>query len=346
MLLAGTAFGQTAGLRGQVVDEQGAVIPGATVTLAAAVKPANGQDGRSKEPKIVKRVKTGATGEFVMANLQAGVYTLNVQFQGFDPYTQPELPVPPSSILKITLKVAAVNVETDVASESKTVSVEPDQNLSATVLDENFIKNNLPDNEDDLRAYLQALAGPAAGGVSGGQGEAQIFVDGFSGGRLPPREAILQVRINQNPFTAEYSNPGFGRIEIITKPGRDEWRGGLNFNLRNSALDARNAFAITKPEVRQQRYGFNLSGPLIAKKMSFFANYEQRGLEGSSPVTATTLNGEQQFNVSAPTHNRNLMVRTDYLINERQTLSGSYSYFGSESENREFAVSFGGFGGG
>src|SRR5262245_6953775 len=328
------ALAQAPSLRGQVVDELGAVIPGAAITLT----PRDG--GKARE------VKSGATGDFLISNIPDGGYTLSVESAGFGKYVQNDLKIPQASPLKITLAVAAVTAITDVAAESKTVSVEPDQNLTATVLDEEFIKNNLPDNEDDLRAYLQALAGPAAGGVSGGQGQAQIFVDGFSGGRLPPREAILQIRINQNPFTAEFSNPGFGRVEIITKPGRDQWRGNVSFNVRNSALDARNAFATVKPDISQERYGFNLSGPIIANKMSFFANYDQRGLDGGSTVTATTLDGRQTFNVDAPSRSRNAMARADYLINNRNTLNANYMFFGSESDNREFAVRFGGFGGG
>src|SRR5262245_42690806 len=285
LLLAGAGYSQGAAFRGQIVDDADAVIPGATITLTPS--------GNGK----VITTKANATGDFAIPSVPSGVYTLTVEYDGFDKYLRNDLRIPQTTPLKVVMKVATVTVVTDVSADSKNVSVEPDQNLSATVLDEDFIKNNLPDNEDDLRAYLQALAGPAAGGVSGGQGEAQIFVDGFSGGRLPPREAIFQVRINQNPFTAEFSNPGFGRIEIITKPGRDQWRGNVSFNLRNSALDARNAFALVKPDISQERYGFNLSGPIIAKKMSFFSNYEQRGLDGGSSATATTLAGPQVFNV-------------------------------------------------
>lgn len=335
MSLIDAAFGQQGyALRGQVIDAQEAVIPGAMITLT----PAGGGRARS--------VTAGPTGEFSIPNLPAGSYALVVEFNGFETYTLSKFEIPQASPLKVIMKIGAVIDVTDVAADSRTVSVEPDQNLSATVLDEDFIKNNLPDNEDDLRSYLQALAGPAAGGASGGQGGANIFVDGFSGGRLPPREAIFQIRVNQNPFTAEFSNPGFGRVEIITKPGRDQWRGSLSFNARNSALDARNAFAVVKPDISQQRYGFNLSGPIIDKKMSFFANYEQRRLVGENTVAVTTLDGQQVFNVQAPSSNRNLMARADYLLDNRNTLNTSYMYSGSDSDNREFALRFGGFGGG
>jgi hypothetical protein len=333
-ILAVVGYSQGGAFRGQVVDDADAVIPGATITLTP--------NGARKSVTA----QASATGDFAMPNVPAGVYTLTVEFNGFEKYTKSDLRIPQSAPLRVVLKVAVMTVVTDVSADSKNVSVEPDQNLSATVLDEDFIRNNLPDNEDDMRTFLQALAGPGAGGASGGQGEAQIFVDGFSGGHLPPREAIFQIRVNQNPFTAEYSNPGFGRVEIITKPGRDQWRGSASFNLRNSALDARNAFARVKPDISQERYGFNLSGPIISKRMSFFANYEQRGLEGGNTVTATTPAGQQVFNVDAPSHNRNALARVDYLINDRNTLSANYMFFGSESDNREFAVRFGGFGGG
>jgi hypothetical protein len=184
--------------------------------------------------------------------------------------------------LKITLAVAPVQMETTVNADQPGVSVEPENNLNSTVLDEQFIQT-LPDNEDDMLAFLQALAGPAAGGAMGGQGGAQIYIDGFTGGRLPPRDAILQIRINQNPFSAESSTPGIGRIDIVTKPGRDSWRGTFSFYARNSALDARNGFALVKPDLNQDRYQFNLGGPLIAKKLLFlperraaFARRQQR----------------------------------------------------------------------
>ncbi len=279
----------TIGLRGQVADESGAVIPGAQVSLI---------DARGKQRNAV----AGSSGEFVIANVVPGTYTLRVSFKGFDTYVNNDVEVTASSSapLKITLKVQPVSAETEVTANGAGVSVEPDQNMNVTVLDEDFIQT-LPDNEDDLRDFLQALAGPAAGGANGGQGGAQIYIDGFEGGRLPPRDAILQIRINQNPFSAEFAHPGVSRIDIITKPGSDQWHGGGTFSLRNSALDARNAFAIEKPELDQQRYTFLLSGPIVPKKASFFANFERRQLDGSGVVNAVTLDGPFVANVPAPT---------------------------------------------
>ena len=89
----------------------------------------------------------------------------------------------------------------------------------------------LSDDPDELAHELQALAGPSAGPNGG-----QIYVDGFTAGQLPPKSAIREIRINQNPFSAEYDKLGYGRIEIFTKPGTDKFHGQLMMNGNSSAF--------------------------------------------------------------------------------------------------------------
>ena len=88
------------------------------------------------------------------------------------------------------------------------------------------------DSPDDLAADLSALAGPSAGPTGG-----SIFVDGFSGGQLPPKESIREIRINQNPFSPEYDKLGYGKIEIFTKPGSDKYRGNGAVEFRRRFLE-------------------------------------------------------------------------------------------------------------
>ena len=234
------------------MDELGAIIPGARVTLTAA--------GGKKRNAVAS-----ASGVFSIPNLPPGVYTLTVEFKGFRAYIKEGVQIPTDEPLKVALTVAPVNAEINVKAETGGVSVEPDQNLSAIVLDERMVIDLLPDNEDDMHNLFQALAGPPGGG-------AQFYIDGFPNGRLPPREAILQIRINQNPFSAEYARPGSGRIKIVATKGNEQWRGSLGFGVSNSALNARRATATTKPELDQRRYTFTLSGPLINEKITFFLN--------------------------------------------------------------------------
>ena len=312
------SYAQTAAsLKGQVSDERGAVISGARVALLAA-------DGK-------KRTATAnANGEFTIANAPPGTYTLTVEFKGFETHVEEGLQVPTPSALKITLTVAPIKAETDVNADNSSISVEPDQNMSAIVLDEKMIMDLLPDNEDDMLEFLQALAGPGAGGASGGQGGPQIYIDGFPGGRLPPRESILQIRINQNPLSAEYAHPGIGRIEIITKPGTEQWHGSAGFNFRNSALDARNAFALTTPDLFSRRYSFTLSGPIIKKKMSFFLNADQRTVDSDSIVNAITPSGPFIANEPSTTESRYVGLRIGSMLSKRNSLNIGYNYHQSE----------------
>ncbi|HMY76439.1 MAG TPA: carboxypeptidase regulatory-like domain-containing protein, partial [Blastocatellia bacterium] len=335
LVLSVSAWAQNSTIRGQVVDELGAVIPNAEITLTSA-------DGKER------KAKSNVTGDFSIPNVPPGMYTLTSTYQGFQPFLAKELKTPLDKPLTVTMLVAAVNVVTEVSSNSTAVSTEPDQNMSATVLTEDFIKN-LPDNEDDLREFLNSLVGPTAAGGNG-QG-ADIIVDGFTGGRLPPKEAIMQIRVNQNPFSAEFANPGFNRVEIITKPGNDSWRGGGGWGYRNSALDAKNAFALTKPDMYNSRFNFNFGGPIIKKKMSANIFADRNITDGLNNTNATILDAGGNItpfasNVPFDTVSTFVGSRVDYLLNNTNTLNFSYNYRRSNSMNQEFATRFGGgFGG-
>src|SRR6185437_2556299 len=125
----------------------------------------------------------------------------------------------------IELQVASTAQKITVAENpGPAVTTDPSNNASALVMRGSDL-DALADDPDDLQADLQALAGPSAGPNGG-----SIFIDGFSGGDLPPKESIREIRINQNPFAPEYDRLGLGRIEIFTKPGADHYRGTINYN--------------------------------------------------------------------------------------------------------------------
>ena len=170
--------------------------------------------------------------------MQPGNYTLKTKRTGFAAqFHHSEGGSRKGVHVKIPLKVEASKQEVTVQGESVgTVSVEASANASQLVLKQAEI-DALPDDPDDLAADLQALAGPSAGPNGG-----QIYIDGFTGGQLPPKSSIREIRINQNPFSAEFDRLGFGRIEILTKPGTDRLRGSIFFGDSDSALDSRNPF--------------------------------------------------------------------------------------------------------
>jgi len=129
------------------------------------------------------------------------------------------------------------------------------------------------------------MAGPSAGPNGG-----QIFIDGFTGGRMPPKESIREVRINQNPFNAENNSIGFGNIEIFTKPGADKLRGSTFFNFGDESLNSRNPFAPSRVPFQVRYYGGSISGPIKKGKSSFFLDFQRRVIDDNSIINAQILN--------------------------------------------------------
>jgi hypothetical protein len=108
---------------------------------------------------------------------------------------------PIRSIFRLQIATAAQQVDVN-SSGVGTVSVDPSANAGAIVLSETDL-DSLPDDPDDL----EAMAGPAAG-----PNGPQIFIDGFSGGQMPPKSSIREIRINSNPFASEFDTQYFLRL--------------------------------------------------------------------------------------------------------------------------------------
>src|SRR2546423_14310650 len=112
----------------------------------------------------------------------------------------------------------------------------------------------------------------------------QVTVDGFSNGKVPPKEAIREVRINQNPYAAENEYPGWGGIEIFTQPGADKYHGSASFNFNDESLNSRNPFALRRAPYQQRSWNFNISGPLKKKRASFSSNYYRSSSESNAVI--------------------------------------------------------------
>lgn len=314
-LCTGTVFAQQTNgtIRGQVSDEFGGVIVGATVTAVYA--------------RGVATATTNGDGAYAINGLAPGKYTLRVTAKGFGDFEQTDVDLATARTqqINVTLKVTIEQQKVTVTPEGTGVSTEPENNLGAIVLKGADLES-LPDDPDDLLAALQALAGPAAG-PSGGQ----IYIDGFTGGNLPPLASIREIRINSNPFSAEYDRPGFGRIEIFTKPGTDRFRGQASFSFNNQALNARNPFAPTRADYFSRQYGGNLSGPISKKKASFFLDFEKRDINDDAVINGSTLDSNLNivpFSGTVPKPNRRteFSPRIDYQINSNNTLVARYEY--------------------
>lgn len=312
--LDSAAVAQTNGsIGGQVQDTLGAVVVGASVTVV-------GPDGKEKTATSNQR------GEFSVTGLAPGTYTVKVKALNFALYENTEVAVTAGERAELTVPLTVEVVEEQVeVSEGNSVSTDPQNNAGATVLKEKDLEA-LPDDPDELEAALQALAGASAGPNGG-----QIYIDGFTGGRLPPKEAIREIRINQNPFSAEYDRLGFGRIEILTKPGADKFRGNLSANFNDESLNSRNPFALNRAPSQTRFFSGNISGPIIKGKASYFLDVNNRDVDSNAVVNAILLDSALnpisfQEELTVPNRRFSISPRFDYAINDNNTLVVRYSY--------------------
>ncbi|MBC8167181.1 MAG: carboxypeptidase regulatory-like domain-containing protein, partial [Bryobacteraceae bacterium] len=265
-----SASAQQAGsLKGTVTDPSGSSVPGAVIILR-------------KAPSTELRTTTDAQGGYIFNNVPRGSWSLTVSRPGFAPYQIQDFEVNGASLADVRMEVSLEKQQVTVNDDTNQVTTDPNANVGALVLRGEDLEA-LSDDPDQLASDLQALAGPAAGPNGG-----QIFIDGFSGGQLPPKSSIREIRVNQNPFSAEYDRLGFGRIEIFTKPGSDKFRGQFMTMISDNVLNARNPFVETKPDFRSKFFDGSVSGP-ITQKSSFNLHVEHRGIDENALINATLL---------------------------------------------------------
>jgi len=309
-----------ASLKGQVLDPSGSVVPGAAITL----QPAGG---------AASTVTSDSVGRFSIVGLTAGAYNITVKKQGFAIYQMQGFPVSGDGSIDIQLSVASSTQEVTVSDDRGHVELSPDQNASALVLKGEDL-DSLSDDPDELQDDLQALAGPSAGPNGG-----EIYVDGFTGGALPSKASIREVRVNANPFSAEYDHIGYGRIEIFTKPGMDKLRGQVSTNFNDNAFNARNPFlgSEAKPAFQSKQFSGNLAGPLT-KKISFTLDFERRDINEFGVIYATVLDSNflpatLQSAVPAATMRQDLTPKLDIALNDKNTLTLRYQWERTSVDN-------------
>jgi len=327
----------TGSLHGIVTDPSGAAVVGADVSLA-------GPDG------AVLNTKSGKDGTYAFRNLAPGKYSLKAQSKGFALYEVDDLEIAATKTqhadVALSILVEQQNLSvTESGANAGALDVSADSNASQLVVKGKDL-DALPDDPDDLAADLQALAGPSVGPNGG-----QIYIDGFTGGQIPPKWSIREVRVNQNPFSSEYDKLGYGRIEIFTKPGTDKWHGQLSVTGNTKGFNAKNPFAEEEPDYDSQLYSGNVGGPLN-KKTSFFFSFDRRNIEDAAVVNAFVLNSDflqvpYNTSVLVPRTRTVLTPRFDFQLTPNNTLTVRYQYWHDTDQNAgvgQFALPSQGYG--
>jgi len=307
-------------LRGQVSDPSGGAVPGANVEAVSS----SGQtsSGVSK-----------SDGSYEIRGLAPGRYVVRAQAKGFAVFEQQSVEIVASQgkKLDIALQIAEEKEQVTVSDRTTNVGIAPQESATSLVIKGDDLQS-LSDDPDELQSELEALAGPAAGPNGG-----QIYVDGFTAGQLPPKADILEIRINHNPFSAEYDKLGYGRIEITTRPGASQLHGQILTNLNDSVFNSRNPFATQEPGYHSEFFNGSV-GDALSKKASFFFTIFRRDIQDNSVVSAFDLGPTLAVTpvsqaVPTPATRTNLSPRFDYQLSTNNVLTVRYQFFDNNLRN-------------
>jgi hypothetical protein len=306
-------------LKGVVADPSGARVVKATVTVQA-------------ENGATTAVQTAADGSYQFGQLAPGTYVITVIAPGLALSQAQSVAVTAARSIVQNLALIAVDQQQITVSEQDAgLDTSPDNNAGAIVIKGKDL-DALSDDPDQLQDELNALAGPAAGPNGG-----EIYIDGFTGGQLPPKSSIREIRINQNPFSAEFDKLGYGRIEILTKPGTDHLHGMIMASGNDSAFNSLNTFVTSEPPYYSTFFLGNVSGS-VSKNASWFLSGFRRDNYANSIINAQLLDptgGSYNYAaaVANPQSRLDLSPRLDLQLSPNNTLTVRYMYDRQKSTN-------------
>jgi Carboxypeptidase regulatory-like domain/TonB dependent receptor-like, beta-barrel len=306
-------------LSGTVEDPTGAAITKARLTLI------NKATGEKREA-----VANGA-GSFGFENIPPGQYSLQATAKNYETVVQAiTVGAQPLAAIKIKMKIS-IEDEVTIYESSVEPVISPGRNADALKFDDDLLRE-LPAPGQNILPVIANFLSPAALGAEG----VSLIVDGAESGDLDiPASAIKRVRINRNPYSAEFRRPGKGRVEVTTADGsRKRIHGGAALFSRNSHFDARNPFAQVKPDLDRRLFEAFFSGPLPGMRASFFLSGERLINDESAVVNARTLAGPVIENILTPERRASLLGRLQFYLNDRHKLEARYDFNNEAERNR------------
>lgn len=290
-----------ASLKVTVVDTQGAFVRKARVTVKGEVG-------------VEKTAETNDRGEASFSRLAAGTSRLTVEAEGFESHAVEALKLSAgANETEARLEVASVREEVEVAPDERERNLDPRGLAFSNVLTEEQLAS-LPDDPEEFEAAVNQLAGPGA----------NIRINGFRGGKLPPKSQIREMRFRRNAYAAENHERGFVTVDIFTKPGVGDWRGSVGFGFRDESLNARQAFARFRGPEQFRRFDFALEGPLWKNRTSLFLAADGNSAYDSKTIVAATEGGQLNELFLRPSRRLNLSARVEHAFNKLHALRAEY----------------------
>ena len=281
----------TSELRGQITDQNGAAVAGATVTITDANK------------GITRTVNSSEDGAYVLLALQPGTYNLKVEASGFAARTINDIKLEVGQVanIPVALGVSGVEAEVNVTAGGPVVEVERTQQSSVinqvqidnlpinrrNYLDFALLTPGVTDADNindstDFRVAQTPQSGLSFGG-NNGRGNS-VLVDGASTDtnsgavrEVIGQEGVQEFQVNRNSYNAEYGGAFGGVVNIVSKTGSNDWHGSIFGYFRDDRFDARNFFDQSPEGIspfNRQQFGGSLGGPIKSDRTFFFTSFE------------------------------------------------------------------------
>ena len=277
-----------------VKDPSGALINKAQVQLI-------------KNGKVHSTAQTNQRGEVRFNKLTPGPYQLHIEAAGFKVF-EDRVDVTGLSRKEVALEIEVIKVDVEVAEDAQVRATNPNNASFSNVVTAEQIAQ-LPDDPEEFENAINQLAGPGA----------QIRVNGFRGGKLPPKNQIREIRFRLNPYAPENHDAGFGLVDVITKPGVNSWHGSFNFGFRDEAMNGRQVFAPFRGPEQQRRFGLSLDGPLWKDHTSLFLNVDGSLFFDARPIFATLPTGTFSDLAYRPSRKLNIDARVEHVLTKTHT---------------------------
>jgi Carboxypeptidase regulatory-like domain len=307
------------------MDPSGAVIPRATVLVQPQPSGAS------------QTIATDAEGRYQVETLPPGAYKVTSWADGFQPVDH-DVVIAAGGLtvtLDIRLAIAGESQQVVVHETAPHLEVTPQSNATAVVVTGKSL-DALSNDPDELASQLQALAGPAVGPDGG-----EIYIDGFTAGDMPPKSAIRSIRVNSNPFSAINDRLGYGRIDVYTKPGADNYHGSVSAEYNDVRMNALSKFLADSsqplPAYHTWLMDANLGGP-AGKNTSFYFAFQRRNIDRANLVNTDILDSNYNIvpyvdSVDNPRILTDVDPRVDFQLGPKNTVSLNYEYFQVRENN-------------
>ena len=345
LLAAGIASAQTTGatLQGTVFDEQGAVLPGASVTI------------ENVETGAQRAIVTDSRGRYRAAALPPGRYRMRIELSSFSIYVREglTLTIGQEATVDATLKLASVQESVTITAASplvETTNSSIGTTISRSQLDALPLAGR---NFTTLAQTAPGVTGVGGGGVNaagqlnrnnsflidGASNDDNVVASTRGGFSL---EAVREYVVMANQFAAEYGQASGVIVNVVTRSGTNNVQGRGFVLHRDDSLDAQDPFSKAqgsgKAPFNQQRFGSFLGGPVVRDRMHYFGSYEGLRQRETSVITSPLVPVDDR-EVPHDTNGHQYFIKSDTQLTPGHSLSVRYRLDG----DKEIGSNIGGF---